>query len=224
MARQVVVTGCSRGIGRALVAEFQKRSVEVAGCARQGSLLEDLGGEPYFRAVDVCDEEGMKQWAGDLRRSGFTPDLVIANAGLLNVRAPLWEISAAEFSSVIDVNIKGVHHTLCAFVPEMLELGRGVLVALSSGWGRSTSPEVAPYCASKYAVEGLIGSLAQELPAELAAVALSPGVVHTEMLSRAFGSADAALAVEPEEWAQSAVDFLLDLGPADSGKSLSFQR
>ena len=83
MPRQVVVTGCSRGIGRALVTEFQKRDVEVAGCARQGSLLEEMGGDPYFRAVDVCDEEGMKLWADDLRRSGFTPDLVIANAGLL---------------------------------------------------------------------------------------------------------------------------------------------
>lgn len=224
MSRQVIVTGCSKGIGRALVSEFQTRGVEVAGCARQGSLLEELGSDPHFRAVDVCDEQGMMRWAEDLRHSGFSPDLVIANAGLLNVRAPLWKVSGEEFSSVIDVNVKGVHHTLRAFIPGMLESGSGVLVALSSGWGRSTSPEVAPYCASKFAVEGLIGSLAQELPSGLAAVALSPGVVHTEMLSRAFGSADAALAVEPAEWAHSAVDFLLDLDSADSGKSLSFQR
>ncbi len=73
-------------------------------------------------------------------------------------------------------------------------------------------------------MEGLVGSLAQELPEGVAAVALSPGVVHTEMLSRAFGSADAALAVEPAEWASSAVPFFLGLNESDSGKSLSFQR
>ena len=224
MSRRVVVTGCSRGIGKALVTEFQKQGIEVSGCARTPGALHELGTDPHFRSLDVCDEAGMQQWAADLHSTGFCPDLVIANAGLLNVRAPLWKVTGEEFSSVIDVNVKGVHHTLRAFLPGMLERGKGVLVALSSGWGRSTSPDVGPYCASKYAVEGLMGSLAQELPAGLAAVALSPGVVHTEMLSRAFGSQDAALAVEPNEWAIPAVDFLLELGPGDSGKSLSFQR
>jgi len=106
----------------------------------------------------------------------------------------------------------------------MIERGRGTLVALSSGWGRSTSPEVAPYCASKFAIEGLMGSIAQELPGGLAAVALSPGVVHTEMLKRAFGEKDASMAVEPSDWGREAVEFLLSLGPDHSGSSLSFQR
>lgn len=224
MARQVLITGCSRGIGRALTEAFIDQGIEVAGCARTEAAISEFGPDPYFRALDVCHEEGLKTWAEDLGQQSFEPDLVIANAGLLNVRAPLWEVSSEEFSSVIDVNIKGVYHTLRAFIPGLLKKGSGVFVAFSSGWGRSTSPEVAPYCASKFAVEGLVGSLAQELPAGVAAVALSPGVVHTEMLSRAFGSADAALAVEPTEWARSAVPFLLGLNESDSGKSLSFQR
>ncbi|OUU23721.1 MAG: hypothetical protein CBC13_04715 [Planctomycetia bacterium TMED53] len=224
MAKKVVVTGCSRGIGKALALGFLERGIEVAGCSRQLPDIPEFQSEPFFRSLDVKDDHGMNLWAQQLSDQGFTPDLVIANAGILNVRAPLWEISAQEFGEVIDINVKGVHHTFSAFLPAMLQRKSGVLVGLSSGWGRSTSPEVGPYCASKFAVEGLVGSLAQELPHGMAAVALSPGVVHTEMLCRAFGSSEAAHAVEPEEWARSAVDFLLELGASDSGRSLSFQR
>ncbi len=224
MSIQVVVTGCSRGIGNALAKEFLQRGITFAGCSRQLEKDSELGRDPYIRSLDVRDDCGMTKWANDLLDVGFIPDLVIANAGLINAGAPLWEISANEFGDVIDVNVKGMHHTFKAFLPGMLKKKRGVLVGLSSGWGRSTSPAVAPYCASKFAVEGLMGSLAQELPGGMAAVALSPGVVHTDMLCQAFGSSEAAHAIEPEEWARSAVDFLLELDAPDSGKSLSFQR
>ena len=64
----------------------------------------------------------------------------------------------------MDVNVKGVANVIRAFVPAMVAKKRGVIVNLSSGWGRSTAAEVAPYCATKYAIEGLTLSLAQELP------------------------------------------------------------
>ena len=92
------------------------------------------------------------------------------------------------------------------------------MVNLSSGWGRSTAPNVAPYCASKFAVEGLTRALAQELPPGLAAVPLSPGVIQTEMLETTFGE-HAAAYWQPEQWAEVAVPYLLRLGPADNGRS-----
>ena len=95
---------------------------------------------------------------------------------------------------------------------------RGVAVNVSSGWGHSTAPRVAPYCASKYAIEGLTGALAQELPEGLAAVPLSPGIIHTGMLDTAFGG-QAAAHWKPEEWVEVAVPYLLRLGPADNGRS-----
>lgn len=64
----------------------------------------------------------------------------------------------------------GVMHVVRAFLPAMIERRRGVVVNFSSGWGTSTSPYVASYCASKHAIEGLTGALAQELPEGLAAV------------------------------------------------------
>ena len=107
-----------------------------------------------------------------------------------------------------------------AFVPAMVKRGSGVIVNFSSGWGRSTSPEVAPYCATKYAVEGLTLALAQELPHGMAAVPLNPGIIDTDMLRMSFGRA-ASSYVSPKTWAEKAVPFLLDLGPRHNGESLT---
>jgi NAD(P)-dependent dehydrogenase (short-subunit alcohol dehydrogenase family) len=146
--------------------------------------------------------------------------LLLNNAAVVNRNAPLWEVPPAEFSQVIDVNIKGVHNVLRHFLPSMLERGSGVVVNFSSGWGRSTSPEVAPYCATKYAVEGLTLALAQELPSGMCAVPLNPGIINTDMLRSCFGE-NAASYPTPEQWAIKAVPFLLKLGPRDNGRSLT---
>lgn len=224
MSRQVIVTGCSRGIGKALVDQFTAKGATVAGCARSTEAISRQGEEPHYRSLDVTDSAALERWAADLSEVDMVPDLVIANAGYLSEPQSLWEVSAAEFDAVIDTNVKGVANTARAFLPRMIEAGQGTFVALSSGWGRSTSAGVAPYCASKFAVEGLIGALAQDLPTGISAVALSPGVVHTEMLARAFGATEASHAVEPQQWAAGAVQFLLNLGPSCNGQSLSFQR
>ena len=125
-----------------------------------------------------------------------------------------------KFSKVVDVNIKGTASIIRHFVPAMIEKGKGVIVNFSSGWGRSTSPEVAPYCATKWAVEGLTRALAQELPEGLAAVTLNPGVIDTQMLRSVFGEA-AGSHSSPDEWARSAVPFLAKIKPGDNGKALT---
>jgi NAD(P)-dependent dehydrogenase (short-subunit alcohol dehydrogenase family) len=95
-----------------------------------------------------------------------------------------------------------------------------VIVNFSSGWGRSTSPEVAPYCATKYAIEGLTLALAQELPAGMAAVPLNPGIINTDMLQLCFaGQADSYPTAE--RWAKKAVPYILSLGAKHNGSSLS---
>jgi len=103
---------------------------------------------------------------------------------------------------VVDTNIKGTANVLRHFVPLMIEKRHGIIINLSSGWGRSAAAEVAPYCASKWAIEGLTRSLAKELPPGLAAIALSPGVVNTDMLTSCFGSS-AALYQTTETWQET---------------------
>lgn len=179
MSRLIILTGCTRGCGRALVDRFiEAGHIVVAGCGRSESDIEKLKSlyskEHRFDSLDVTDDKVVAEWASEIINTLGPPDLLINNAAIINRSAPLWELSADEFDPVIDINIKGVANTIRHFVPAMIEAGRGVIVNFSSGWGKSTSPNVAPYCATKYAIEGLSNALAQELPSGMASIALSP--------------------------------------------------
>ncbi|HJZ53869.1 MAG TPA: SDR family oxidoreductase [Gemmataceae bacterium] len=223
-ARIIVITGATRGLGRALVPEFVLRGHAVFGCGRGEKHVAELAATfpaPHtFDVVDVRESRPVRDWADKVLRKHGPPDLLINNAALMNNPAPLWEVPDDEFSTLIDVNVKGVFHVIKAFVPAMVARKSGVIVNLSSGWGRSTSPEVAPYCASKYAVEGLTLALAQELPRGMAAVPLNPGVIDTDMLRQAW--ADGASAYpSADQWARRAAPFLLGLGAKDNGRSLT---
>jgi NAD(P)-dependent dehydrogenase (short-subunit alcohol dehydrogenase family) len=129
-------------------------------------------------------------------------------------------VSPEDFSRVVDINLKGVHLVIRAFLPGMIRRGKGVVVSFSSGWGRSTSPEVTTYCATRWGIEGLTAALAQELPAGLAAVALNPGIIDTRMLRSCFGE-EAGSYPTPEEWARVAVPYLVSLGTRHNGMALA---
>lgn len=219
-SRTIVLTGVSRGLGRALLEGFVARGHRVLGCARSEAAIAQLQqkySNARLTAVDVADDEQVRQWSRAVLQDA-TPDLLVNNAGLINEPANLWEISAAEFDSVVGVNLNGVANVIRHFLPPMLQEQQGVIVNFSSGWGRSTSPQVGPYCATKWAIEGLTRSLAQELPSGMAAVALNPGIIHTEMLETCFGGS-AKSYEPPERWAEAAVPFLLNLNPRDNGSA-----
>jgi len=223
-AKVIVLTGATRGLGRALIDRFVPLCHRVCGCGRSAKHVEELRrlfGPPHvFETVDVRDAAAVDAWAKKVLAQPGPPDLLINNAALINRPAPLWQVAREEFDAVIDVNVKGVANVIRAFVPAMVARKRGVIVNLSSGWGRSTSPEVAPYCASKYAIEGLTLALAQELPAGMAAVPLNPGVIDTDMLRQSFGD-EASHYPDPSEWVERAAPFLLKLGARDNGHSLT---
>ena len=224
MGKVIVLTGATRGLGRALVAAFATGGHTVVGCGRSDgrvrALADDFPAPHDFARVDVTDPAGVQSWAADVLAKFGPPDLLVNNAALMNTPAPLWEVPADEFAAVVDVNVKGVFNVIRAFVPAMVQRKGGVIVNLSSGWGRSTSPEVAPYCATKYAVEGMTLALAQELPNGMAAVPLNPGIIDTDMLRQAW--ADGASAYpKADQWAKRAAPFLLGLGPKDNGRSLT---
>jgi NAD(P)-dependent dehydrogenase (short-subunit alcohol dehydrogenase family) len=221
--RSIVLTGATRGLGRAMLARFVALGHRVAGCGTSADKVAELQRaypDAALEVVDVVDAGAVAAWAGRVLARQGPPDLLLNNAALMNTPAQLWTIPAEEFDRVIDVNIKGVANVVRSFVPAMVGVARGVIVNFSSGWGRSTSGEVAPYCATKYAIEGLTLALAQELPRGMAAIPLNPGVIATDMLRVAFG-ASASSYPSPEKWAERAVPFLLRLGPRDNGKSLS---
>lgn len=222
--RTVLITGVTRGLGRAMADEFIRLGHRVVGCGRSEAAIRALS-ERYppphdFAVVDVASDVEVAAWAARVLATNGAPDLLLNNAALINRNAPLWEVPAEEFSAVVDVNLKGVANVLRHFLPAMIRQGRGVIVNFSSGWGRSTDAEVAPYCATKWAIEGLTQALAQELPAGLAAVALNPGIINTDMLQSCFGASAAAYPTAAA-WARSAVPFLLKLSAKDNGRPLT---
>ena len=220
----VLITGATRGCGRAMVERFIESGHTVVGCGRSESQVVELRkqfGAPHrFDVVDVSDDRQVATWARSVFEAGLVPDLLLNNAGVMNEPAPLWDISAAKFDRLMQVNVCGVANVIRHFVPAMVERQQGVIVNFSSGWGRSTSPEVAPYCASKYAIEGLSLALAQELPSGMASIPLNPGIINTEMLQTCW-SDGASRYPTPDRWSRTAVPFLLSLGPKDNGQSLS---
>ena len=224
MSLKIVVTGASRGLGRAWTEGFAALGHTVIGCARSQAACDELAKAfpaPHrFDAVDVRSAPQVERWAKSVLDDLGPPDLLINNAAVIGPNTQLWKAPAEDFDECVDINIKGVFYVLRQFVPAMVARKQGVIVNLSSGWGRSTSPEVATYCATKYAIEGMTLALAQELPAGMSAVPLNPGVINTDMLQVAFGD-DAGSYPTPEQWAKQAVPFVLGLSAKDNGKSLS---
>jgi NAD(P)-dependent dehydrogenase (short-subunit alcohol dehydrogenase family) len=220
--RTIVITGASRGLGRALALKLAELGHVVAGCGCSAEALAELrratGG--HFQVVDVASDRQVGHWAEKLVGQIGAPDLLLNNAALINRNAPLWQVPADEFADLIDVNVKGTANVLRHFLPAMVARKHGVIVNFSSGWGRATDAEVAPYCASKWAIEGMTRALAQELPRGMAAIPLNPGIIDTDMLRSCFG-AEAGRYPTAAEWAETAAPFLLDLGPADNGKPLT---
>lgn len=223
MSKVACITGCSRGLGRAMAKEFSRRGWRVAGGSRDENALrelaESLSSEHFLHPLDVTDPTQVETFAKEVKVRWEAPDLLINNAGIINGNAPLIDISPDEFSFVLAVNLSGIHNLIRAFVPMMQSVGRGFIVNFSSYWGQSTAPEVGPYCASKWGVEGLTRCLAQELPRGLATVAFNPGVIDTDMLRSCFGESASGYE-KPEAWAKHAVDRLESLKLSDNGSTV----
>lgn len=226
MTRTVVITGVAQGLGRALAEEFIAQSHRVIGCDVDGGAIASLqrqhGSVHPFTVVDITDvaqvECWVAQWIAD-----SPPDLLINNAGVMHPLAPLWEIPTTVCDRTLDVNLRGTVNVLRNVLPAMVVQRRGMVVNISARWGRVGAAGAAPFCASKWAIEGLTQALAQELPTGMGAVTLSPGVVNTPALATIYGAEKAASYMAPDAWAGQAVLYLLGLSPDLSGQALTFQ-
>ena len=233
MSPLAVISGATKGLGLALASELVAHGWTVAGCgsseasvaaahAGGGSIQSPQrganGSTPSLRVVDVTDAAAVSAWAADLP----VPDLVVANAGVVNAPAPIWELDPAVLATALAVNVGGVANLARAFLPGMIARGSGTFVAMSSGWGRRGKESLSPYCASKFAVEGLVQSVALEVPAPLRVVSLDPGNgVRTAMLDTCLPDELDVPYPSPAEWASKAVGFILDTAVrAPSGSAL----
>ena len=222
--RNIVISGVTSGLGRALLGYFYNHGHTVSGCGRRSSEIAVLKSQfpnAHLSVVDVSDDTQVQSWAESITQNNSNKvDLVIANAGIspetMFQNKKAWEVPLQDFDNTIDVNIKGVSNMIRHFVPRMVENNVGTFVALSSGLGRSPNPFHAAYCASKWAVEGMVKSLAMSLPeGPMCAVPLAPGVVQTD----SSGKNDAGGNIDT--WVEAAAPMILGLSRKDNGKSLS---
>jgi len=166
--------------------------------------LSELYPTQHFYPLDVADENSVKLFCEKAYQVTGAPNLLINNAAVINTQAPLWEIPGDEFNELMLINVSGTANMIRHTLPYLLNdeaLEKRVIINLSSGWGRSTSPLVTPYCASKWAIEGLNQALSQELPSESGIASISP-----------------------ETWAKIAAPFILNLDHSNNGDSLTVPR
>lgn len=193
--RLALVTGASSGIGEAVA-----RALHGAGCRlvlaarrrdRLEALAKELGGAEVV-ALDVRDADAV---AGALQDHAF--DLVVANAGIAFGTEPVQLGHVAEWSDVIDTNVKGVLYVARAVLPAMLAKGRGDFVLMGSVAGRQVYPGGTVYCASKHAVRAVYEGLRLDCAGSgLRFTTVDPGMVETDFsLARFRGDAAKAAAV-----------------------------
>lgn len=204
---RALVTGASRGIGQALAAALRAEGSEVVAVARTPA-----------DGVARCDVTVPAEVEALVARAGPF-DLLVNNAAVIHEPAPVVDLPLEEWRRLLETNVVGLVAVLKACLPAMNAAGRGVVLNLSSGWGRAGAPRQAPYCATKFAVEGLTQTVAGEVAPGVAVLAVNPGVVATEMLATCFES-DVSGYTPPEECAASFVRMLRQVGPAWNGRSV----
>jgi 3-oxoacyl-[acyl-carrier protein] reductase len=185
-----VVTGASRGIGRAAALALAKRGLDVALLARtEGDLaavaevVSRCGVTALPLRCDVTIAADVTNAAGQVLKVFGAPEVVVNNAGMIR-RAPVHEMSLEDFRLVLDTNLTGTFLITRAFLPAMLERARGRFLQIASISATLGSPRASAYCASKWGVVGFTKSLAEELRGTgLAAISILPGSVDTSMLA-----------------------------------------
>lgn len=222
--RLALVTGASRGIGRATALGFARRGVDVALLGRPSSALDAttanvaaLGVRARAFACDVGSAEEVARASADVLQEIGVPDVIVNNAGIVRRGKAVHETRIDDWDEVIRVNLRGSFLVTRALLPAMLRLGRGRIVQIASISATIGSPGAASYAASKWGTVGLAKSLAEELRGtRLVAVAVLPGSVDTDML---VGSGFPA-AMTADDVANTVVYLSLDAPPAIHGSAI----
>ena len=178
----LLISGGSRGIGRACAELFMRNGFKVSSLSRTGKPDNAIEGVSYFRC-DVKDQKSIFETVDTAVRENGPVDVLISNAGI-SVSGLAQDMSFDIYRDVMDTNFGGLFNLTNAVIPDMVRQGHGVILAVSSMWGQTGASCEALYSASKGAVDAYIKSLAKELgPSGIRVNAVSPGVIDTDMMN-----------------------------------------
>jgi NAD(P)-dependent dehydrogenase (short-subunit alcohol dehydrogenase family) len=192
-----VITGASRGLGRAMALALGGAGAKLALVSRDLAKLDEtaaeaskLGAEAAVFQVDVTDEEQVRKLEHNVKGRFGPADILINNAGIA-IRKTLVDYTLEEWHSVMDTNLTSVFLMCRSFVPHMRGRGYGRVINISSIMGHISLPLRSAYSASKAGVLGLTRALALELATDgISVVAISPGPFATEMTAPLRSSPD----------------------------------
>ena len=231
-----LVTGASRGIGRALALAFAAAGAAVGALARSGEELERLvteiesnGGRALALPADVTDAGALRRSVEQTVQEFAGLDIVLANAGISPPARSVTDSEPQLFRETLDVNLFGVYATLRAAIPHLQQRGRGNVIVVGSGMGHKASPNNAAYSSSKAALWMLTRVLAEELrESDILVNELIPGPVDTSISQAGVSQ---ILRDNPLEWLKRPEDvaplalFLASLPPkGPTGQSFSLAR
>lgn len=184
----LLISGGSRGIGRACVELFAGKGYKVSSLSRTGKTSDSIDGVSIFQC-DVKDPESVNATVNAAIEANGTIDVLISNAGI--ARSGLaQDMGFGDYRDIMDTNFGGLFNLTNAVIPHMVRQGKGVILAVSSMWGQTGASCEALYSASKGAVDSYIKSLAKELgPSGIRVNAVSPGAIETDMM-KGFGEDD----------------------------------
>ena len=234
MNKTFVVTGAGRGIGRAVLEEAA-RSKEcgcVVGICRPNSpqlaelrsMFKDNAKVHLFEA-DVGDFAMMENVVKELERRKIVPDLVLANAGTLTPRKPIWEASSEELERAFKVDVMGTFNTMKAFIPMMREKEGAVIANVSGDWGLCDNYGCGTFCMAKFAIEGLVKAAACDVERDkLSIVTVSQGSVVTDLLIEAMGGESEAnkVGTSIEDFTPQFFNKLWSVSKSQSGQHMDF--
>lgn len=196
--RLALVTGASRGIGYFLAKEMAACGAHVIAVARTVGGLEELddeikaqGGEATLVPLDLTDMAGIDRIGGAIHERWGKLDIMVANAGILGVIAPLGHVEAKVFEKVMNINVTATWRLIRSVDPLLRASDAGRAIIMSSGAAHSARAFWGPYAASKAAVEAMARSWADEtknMPLRINAV--NPGATRTAMRAQAMPGED----------------------------------
>ncbi|NDJ12664.1 MAG: 3-oxoacyl-[acyl-carrier-protein] reductase [Acidobacteriia bacterium] len=188
MNRIALVTGASRGIGRACALELVRAGYRVALAARQTDKLEEVaaevraaGGEAYVVALDLASQESIKAGFAKVSAEFGRIEVLVNNAGMTKDNLAL-RMKADDWNLVLQTNLSGAFFCIQQVISPMMKERWGRIINIASVVGQSGNPGQANYVASKAGLLGLTKSLAQELASRNITVnAVAPGFIETDM-------------------------------------------
>lgn len=186
-----LVTGASRGIGRAVALQLASQGYAVAvHCIQSAAeaeslctLIRDNGGQAKVYLCDVADTKAVDQMVQDIQQQLGSITVLVNNAGIAQQKL-FTDITYEEWRKMLSVHVDGIYNTCHAVLPSMIRQHTGSIVNISSMWGQVGGACEVHYSTAKAAVIGFTKALAKEVgPAGVRVNCVAPGVIKTEMLA-----------------------------------------